>query len=156
MMSELDRTDRHLIALLQNDARMSNKALAAAAGIAPSTCSERLNRLQADGTLRGFHAEIDPKALGIGLQAFITVRLRRHAATEVETFVTHARSLPEVTAISHVTGPNDFLIHAVVRNADHLKDLAVNGFTSLAGVAHIETSLIFEHIRKPGLPDLRD
>ncbi len=64
-------------------------------------------------------------------------------------------ALDEVIAISHVTGPNDFLVHVVVRDADHLRDLAVSGFTTLPEVAHIETSLVFEHIGKPGLPDLR-
>lgn len=154
-MYELDRTDRQLVALLQNDGRMSNKALAAAVGIAPSTCSERVRRLEDQGVVRGYHADVDPKALGIGLEAVITIRLRRHAATEVEGFLSHARAMPEVTSVSHVTGANDFIVHAVVRDADHLRDLAVSSFTTLPEVAHIETSLIFAHVRKPALPDLR-
>lgn len=153
-MRALDRTDRTIVDLLQKNARTSNKALAAAVGIAPSTCSERVRRLEEDGVFRGYSADVDPRALGIGLRALIAIRLRRHAAEEVATFRGHAMALPEVIAISHVTGANDFLVHVVVRDADHLRDLAVSGFTSLHEVAHIETSLIFEHIDKRGLPDL--
>lgn len=153
-MTELDRTDRTLIALLTEDARRSNKELAASTGIAPSTCSERLRRLTDAGVFRGFHADVDPRALAIGLQAMIAIRLRRHGADEVGVFRSKALSLDEVIGVSHVTGGNDFLVHVVVRDADHLRDLAVSSFTSWPEVAHIETMLIFEHVSKPGLPDL--
>lgn len=151
---ELDRIDRALIAALTDDARRSNKALAAQVGIAPSTCSERLRRLEDLGVFRGFHADVDPAALGIGLQAMIALRLRRHGADEVETFKERALALREVVGVSHVTGANDFLVHVVVASAEHLRDLAVSAFTAWQEVAHIETSLIFEHVAKPGLPDL--
>lgn len=153
-MVSLDRTDRQIVAHLTNDARTSNKQLAAKVGLAPSTCSERLKRLEEAGVFTGFHATVDPAALGIGLRALIAIRLRRHAANEVETFIQRAMGLPEVISVSHVTGANDFQVHVVVRGADHLRDLAVNAFTSWPEVAHIETSLIFAHHEKPGLPDL--
>ena len=152
----MDRTDRAIIASLQDNARQSNKELAGAAGIAPSTCSERVRRLEDAGVLRGYGAEVEPGALGIGLRAVFAIRLRRHAASEVDTFREHVLAMREVTQVSHVTGANDFLVQVVVRDAEHLRDLAVSGFTSLPEVAHIETSLIFEHIAKRGLPDLND
>ena len=150
----LDRTDRATIAVLQENARLSNKELAARVGIAPSTCSERMRRLETAGTFTGFHASVDPGALAIGLQAMIAVRLRRHAAEEVDAFRRHAASMEEVISLSHVTGPNDFLVHVVVRDADHLRHLAVSGFTTMREVDHIETALVFEHISKGTLPDL--
>jgi DNA-binding Lrp family transcriptional regulator len=153
-MSTLDRTDHTIIALLQENARLSNKELAARVGIAPSTCSERVRRLDMSGVFLGFHAAVDPRVLGIGLQAMIAVRLRRHAANEVDEFRRRASVMPEVISISHVTGANDFLVHVVVRDADHLRDLAVTGFTTLPEVDHIETALIFEHLSKGSLPDL--
>ena len=115
-----------------------------------------MKRLEADGVFRGFHADVDPAALGIGLQAMITVRLRRHSADEVEAFRSHATSMPEVVSVSHVTGRNDFLVHVVVRDADHLRELAVSGFTTLPEIAHIETALIFEHVGGGSLPDLTE
>jgi DNA-binding Lrp family transcriptional regulator len=153
---ELDRTDRRLVQLLSEDARRSNKEIAAAAGIAPSTCSERIQRLRSEGVFRGFHADVDPVVMGIGLQALVVVRLRRHAEDEVQRFWEHAEAMPETRAVYHLSGANDFLCHVVVKDPDHLRRVAVSGFTSLPEVAHIETSLIFEHRSKPTLPDLID
>jgi DNA-binding Lrp family transcriptional regulator len=153
---ELDRTDRRLVELLSEDARRSNKEIAAAAGIAPSTCSERIHRLREEGVFRGFHADVDPVVMGIGLQALVVVRLRRHAEDEVQRFWEHAEAMPETRAVYHLSGANDFLCHVVVKDPDHLRRVAVSGFTSLPEVAHIETSLIFEHRSKSTLPDLID
>ena len=150
----LDRIDRRLVALLQEDARRSNKELAASAGIAPSTCSERVARLRDQGVLTGFHADVDPSALGIGMHAIIAVRLRRHGADEVTTFQANAAAMNEVVAVFHVAGANDFLVHVAVRDAEHLRDLVVTRFSSLPEVSRIETFLVFQHDAKPALPDL--
>ena len=133
---------------------MSNKALAAAAGIAPSTCSERVQRLTDRGVFLGFHAEVEPEVMGIGLEALVAVRLRRHAEDDVERFLLHVEQMREVISVYHLSGANDFLCHVVVEDAQHLRQVAVSGFTTLQEVAHIETSIIFEHRAKPGYPDL--
>ncbi|NQV05362.1 Lrp/AsnC family transcriptional regulator [bacterium] len=151
---DLDRIDRDIVRILMNDARRSNRSIAAEVGVAASTLSERLQRLQRSGVFRGFHADVDPSVLGIGIQAMLAIRLRRHSEAEVDAFRAHAASMHEVMGIFHVTGANDFLVHVAVRDADHLRTLAVSGFTTLPEVAHIETSLIFEHRAKQTLPDL--
>ncbi len=154
-MRELDRIDCELIDLLQNNARLSNKELAARVGLAASSCLERVRRLHAEGTIRAIVAKIDPKALGIGLQAMISVRLKQHAQPQVEAFRHHVLHIPEITAIYHLTGARDFLLHVAVVDADHLRELTMNTFTTLPEVASIETSLLFEAIHKPVLPNFR-
>jgi DNA-binding Lrp family transcriptional regulator len=148
----LDRIDAALLVHLQNQGRLPNKDLAAAVGLSPSSCLERVRRLVADGVLRGFHAEADPKALGIGLQAMIAVRLTAHTRDRVTAFHDHALALPEVVALYHVAGANDFLLHVVARDSDHLRDFAMEAFTTRPEVAHLETSLIYEHRRQHTLP----
>jgi len=143
----LDRTDRAILGLLLEDARSTNKELAARAGIAQSTCSERVRRLERTGVLKGFHAEVDLPSLGVGLQALIAVQLQRHERTQVDRFRAYAESLPEVVAFYHMAGSDDFLVHVVVRDSDHLRDIAMGAFTSQPEVTHIETSIIFEHTR---------
>ena len=125
-----------------------------AAVAAAETASERLARLERAGVFRGFHADVDRDALGINLEALIAVRLRRHSSAEVDAFREHVTELPEMVDVYHVTGANDFHVHVVVRDADHLRDLAVSGFVTWPEVAHIETSLIFEHIANPVVADL--
>lgn len=155
-MRDLDRTDTAILRQLQKNARLSNKELAAAVGVAPSTCLERVRRLAADGVLRGYHADVDPHAVGVGLQAMIAVRLGQHSRPVVEAFQAHALARPEVVQVYHTTGANDFLIHVAVRDAEHLRDLALTAFTERPEVVHIETALLFAHHRAPGLPILTE
>ena len=152
MTRRLDRTDFDILALLQKNARLSNKELAAAVGVAPSTCLERVRRLTEAGVLRGYHAELDPGAIGIGIQALVAVRLGQHSRTAVEAFQRHALGLDEVVQVFHTTGANDFLVHVAVRDAEHLRDLALEAFTERPEVVHIETSLLFASHRTAGLP----
>lgn len=148
-----DRTDRLILAALQKNARITNKDLAAGAGVAPSTCLERVRRLEEAGVIGGYHAELDPAALGIGLQAMIAVRLARHSRDVFERFRAHVLGLPEVAVVYHLAGASDLLIQVLVRNPDHLRDLVLTAFTSRPEVAHLETSLIFEQVRSPVWPD---
>ena len=149
----LDRTDRAIIGLLQKDARLTNKELAARVGIAQSTCSERVRRLERTGVFQGFHADVDLAVLGVGLQAMIAVQLQRHERTQVDRIRAYAESLPEVVAFYHMAGSDDFLVHVVVRDSDHLRDIAMGAFTAQPEVTHIETSIIFEHTRFVRTPD---
>ena len=93
---DLDRTDFEILAHLQKNARLSNKELAARVGLAPSSCLERVRRLVERRVLRGFHADVDPAALGIEIEAMIAVRLVRHSRKDVDQFRAHVMGLPEV------------------------------------------------------------
>lgn len=148
----LDRIDFGIIAALQKDARLSNKELAARVKLAPSSCLERVRRLTRQGVLRGAHADVSPQALGVGLQALVFVRLRRHSRPVVDRFRKHVLELTESVGLFHVTGQYDFLVHVAVRDADHLRDLALDAFTTRPEVAQLETHLIFERAEKGGLP----
>lgn len=156
MKKPLDRIDYEILGLLRNNARISNKDIAESVGLAASTCLVRIRLLQSSGVISGFHAEVDPSSLGVALQAMISVRLRRHFKPDVEAFREHALSLPEVVQLYHVAGPIDFLLHVWSRDSNHLRDLAMTAFTSREEVAHIETELLFEHIRSAEVPSFRD
>lgn len=155
-MRQLDRIDYRIVRLLRNNARLSNKELAEQIGLAPSTCLVRTRMLQQSGVLTGFMAEVDPAALGVGLQAMISVRLKRHYKPDVEAFRQHALELPEVVRLYHVAGPIDFLAHVWTKDSAHLRDLAMTAFTSRREVSHIETELIFEHVSCRDLPSFLD
>lgn len=151
----LDRIDARLIAALQNNARLSNKELAARVGLAPSSCLERVRRLLREGILRGFHAEVDPGALGITLQALVSVRLKQHSRDLAAAFRAHVDGLREVVALYHTAGENDYLLQVAVRDVDHLRNFTLDRLTARDEVAHVETSLVFEHARRWELPDYR-
>ena len=151
-MTALDRIDYQIVGLLRNNARLSNKEIAARVGLAPSTCLVRTRMLQQSGVITGFKAEVNPLALGVGLQAMIAVRLKRHYKPDVEAFRLHALDLPEVVRLYHVAGPIDFLAHVWAKDPEHLRDLAMTAFTAREEVSHIETELIFEHVSCRELP----
>lgn len=152
----LNRTDYALLRLLRKNARLANKDLAARTGIAPSTALERVRRMREDKVLLGYHAEIAPDAIGIGLQAMVSVRLAKHSRALVDSFHRHVLSLPEALACYHVAGADDFLVHVGVRDSEHLRNFTLTAFTERAEVAHIETRLIFEYQRNVELPPQSD
>ena len=149
----MDRIDSSIIVQLQKNARLSNKELAAAVGLSPSACLERVRRLQRDGILSGFHAEVNPAELGIGLQVFVSVRLQKHSRDVVDAFRSHVVTSPEVVAVYHVAGESDFLVHVAVRDAEHLRNLTLDGFTTRTEVARLNTALIYEHAMIFELPN---
>jgi DNA-binding Lrp family transcriptional regulator len=156
VFAPLNRIDRELVIALQKNARASNKELAELVGLAPSTCLERLRRLRARGVLRGFHADVDLDLLGRRTQAMLAVRLRAHDRELIASFYDHAINLPESVAVMHVSGVNDYLLHVAVRDTEHLRILVLDQITARPEVEHVETQLIFEHVRKRAVEPLDD
>lgn len=142
-----DQTDREILAALANNARLSNKELAARVGLAPSSCHERVRRLVQSGAILGFHAVVNPAVLGYGIEAMIAVRLPQHSRQNFDAFRDYVITVPEVVDVYHVSGEIDFLVHVVAHDAQHLRDLALDRFLSRPEVGHIETELIFDHVR---------
>jgi DNA-binding Lrp family transcriptional regulator len=148
--SALDDVDRRLVRLLEADARMPNNALAAAVGVAPSTCLARVRALRERGVIRGFHAEIDPAAVGRGLQAMIAVRMQAGARAQLRDFARRVADRPEVMDLYFVAGADDFLIHVAVKDTATLRAFVVDQLSARPEVALTETSLIFEHLPAAG------
>ncbi len=140
----LDRIDRELVALLQQNARLSNKQLAARIGLAESSTLARVRRLEQREVIRGYHAEVAPWALGISLQALVAARLVRHSREVVERFGEHCQRLPQVLATYHIGGTDDFLIHVGVTDSDALREFILTSISTRSEVTHIETHLIFD------------
>lgn len=148
----LDRIDIGILRLLQNNARLSVKEIAAQVGLAPSTTHERIRRMRDQGILLGTHVEVDPKALGIGIGALFMIELAKHERGAVDQFMDDVVSVPEVRSAFLVTGRYDLVVHVVARDMQHLKDLALDQFTNRPGVTRIETSIIFDTRKRYELP----
>ena len=148
----LDRIDFVIVAELQNNARLSNKELAARVGLAPSSCLERVRALTRAGVLRGHHADVSAGALGIGLEALVAVRLVRHERQAFKRLCNHLLSLAEVLLVFHVSGANDLQVHVAVRDINHLRDLIVEKFAGRPEVDHCETAVVFDIHRKHQWP----
>ncbi len=153
-MTELDAIDRAILRELQRDARISNRDLAAAVHVSPSTSSERTRALRAEGVIRGYHAEVALEALGRQVQALVAVAIRPPTRVLVEDFRDWASSLPEVIGVFVVSGASEFLLHVAVADTDALYAFLIDRLTGRAAVADVNTSVVYEHIRRGDLDSL--
>jgi DNA-binding Lrp family transcriptional regulator len=144
---EIDHIDRRILTALHTDARMSNSALAVLVGIAPSTCHGRVRRLQELGVIRGFYTDIDPAAIGLSLQAMISVTLQSNARAKIRGFIQQIRRNPQVMDVYFLAGADDFILHVAARDTEDLRSFVVENLNADADVAGTQTSLIFEHLR---------
>ncbi|MGB5111509.1 MAG: Lrp/AsnC family transcriptional regulator [Mycobacterium sp.] len=144
---DLDDVDRRMLLALHTDARISNSALAETVGIAPSTCHGRLRRLQDLGVIRGFFTDIDPAAVGLTLQAMISVSLNSNARGRIRDFIQQIRRRPQVMNVYFLAGGDDFILHVAARDTEDLRAFVVENLNADDDVAGTQTSLIFEHLR---------
>ncbi|HSF98454.1 MAG TPA: Lrp/AsnC family transcriptional regulator [Ornithinibacter sp.] len=143
----LDDVDRALVELLATDGRMPNAELARRVGIAESTCAGRVKALREGGVVLAIRGEIDLAALGRPMEAMVALRFTGHARESMDSFRDRVSSIPGVVAAYHLAGADDFLVHISGATANDLRDLVLDHLTSVEGVAHAQTSLIFERVR---------
>ena len=140
----LDPVDLEILRLLQNDARISNRALAVAAGVAPSTCLDRVNRLRRAGVILGASMRLDPDTLGFPLQAFLAIQVGPHHREVAGRFVAHVLALPHTRTLYHMAGQDDYLVHVTATDVHDLQRLVLDGFTARPEVTAVRTNLIFQ------------
>ena len=151
----LDSIDWTLVRELQHDARCSNRDLAAAAHVSPSTSSERIRALRAEGVITGYHATVDLPALGRNVQALSAVTIRPPTRTNIESFRNWAGALPELIGVFVVSGGSDFLLHVAVADTNALYAFVIDRLTERPEVADVNTTVVYEHLRRPVLEPLR-
>jgi Lrp/AsnC family transcriptional regulator, leucine-responsive regulatory protein len=117
---QIDPIDLRLLAELQEDARLSNAELGRRVGLSAPAVAERIARLQESGAITGFHAAIDPRALGLTLSAILRVR---PAPRELPKVAQLARDTREVVECHRITGEDCFFMKAYVRDVEHLEEV---------------------------------
>ena len=144
----LDRIDLLLLAELQRAARQTNAELAEHVHLSPSACLRRVQRLEREGVIAGYHAEVDPEALGLGLQAFVRVQLKSHDAARIAVFAEQVNGWPEIVACHALTGDMDYLLHVVVRDLEHFSRFLLDTLLAQAEVADINTSFVLRAVKR--------
>jgi DNA-binding Lrp family transcriptional regulator len=153
-MNHLDDIDLALVHELQRDARRSNRELAAAVHVSPSTSSERIRALRGEGVVRGYHADIALESLGRHVQALTAVTIRPPTRENIEAFRNWVSSLPELIGLFVVSGSSDFLLHLSVPDTNALYAFVIDRLTERPEVGDVNTSVVYEHIRRPVLEPL--
>jgi DNA-binding Lrp family transcriptional regulator len=150
----LDAVDHALMRELQDDARQTNRDLAAAVHVSPSTSSERVRALREAGVILGYHADIAFEALGRRVQALTAVTIRPPSRENIEAFRDWLRELPEIVGVFVVAGGDDFLLHVAVPDTDALYAFVIDRLTERPEIGDVRTSVVYEHIRRPVLEPL--
>jgi len=145
---QLSRIDRNLLRLLQKDARISFAELARQVGLTTTPCKERVKRLEREGYIRGYHAELDPAKLGRGLVVFVQITLQRTAGDAFSEFTEAIRDVPEVEECHLVAGNFDYLIKARVKDMSEYREFLGGSLMQLPGVQESTSYPVMEEITR--------
>lgn len=142
----LDRTDYRILHYIQNDARMPNTELAEAVGLSPSPCLRRVKGLERDGVIKRYVGIVDAHAVGLPINAFVSVSLRSQEEATLEKFQSRIVTWPEVMECYLMTGTSDYLLRVVMADLEAYERFLVEKLTKIAGIANIQTSFALKPI----------
>ena len=159
---ELDKTDRKILAILQEDGRLTNQEVAERVNLSPSPCLRRIKRLEQAGVIRQYVALLAPDKIGLGLLAYVNVRLEKHGASQViggsragtaaipsprADFSASVTHWPEVVACYAMTGEMDYLLHVLVRDLEAYGQFTMAVLLKMPGVKDVKSSLALEVVK---------
>jgi DNA-binding Lrp family transcriptional regulator len=155
-LAGVDELDAAIIRELQSDARRTNRDVAAAVGISPTTALERTRALRARGVILGASLDLDLASIGRGVQALVAVRIRPPSRDVIEAFRDWAAALPQTLGVFVTSGSEDFILHVAVRSNDDLYAFVIDELTLRREVADVRTSIVYEHIRNRSVLPVTD
>lgn len=143
----LEPQDIRILGALQKDGRTSNQALAAEVGLSTSPCWRRVRQLEDDGVISGYHATLDRRKIGLGVLAFIRVRIDSHSEAEAEEFSKSVMRLNEVVACYSIAGDADFLLQVVSPDLDTYAEFAMSTVRRLPRIKEMQTTFVLKEIK---------
>jgi DNA-binding Lrp family transcriptional regulator len=150
---KLDPIDRKILAELQADGRMTNVELARRVGISAPPCLRRVRTLEEAGYIRGYHADVDPRALGFEVQVFAMVGLVSQAEADLSAFEARCRAWPLVRECHMLNGEVDFILKCVAPTLSSFQTFLTEELTAAENVASVKTSLVIRGAKdEPGVP----
>lgn len=149
----LDKTDRKILAVLQSEGRLSNQELAERVNLSPSPCLRRVRQLEDAGVIRQYVALLDPEKIGLGLLAYVNVRLEKHsdapggARSPRADFSAAVAAWPEVVACYAMTGEMDFLLRVHVEDMEHFSHFMMDTLLKHSAVLDVKSSFALQRIK---------
>ncbi|MFS7357414.1 Lrp/AsnC family transcriptional regulator [Rahnella inusitata] len=144
---EILPADLRILKLLQNSGRMTNQELAGKVGMAASPCWRRVKQLEDSGVITGYQANIDRKKVGLGLLAFIRVKIDSHSEEDARRFEKQVGALPSVIACYAIAGDADFLLQVVAKDLDSFSSFAMEVVRRLPGIKEMQTSFVLREVK---------
>ena len=148
--TDLDPTDRRILAILQRNGRLQNQELAKTVGLSPSPCLRRVRRLEKDGYIERYGAVLNRMKLGFGITAFLSIEIERNRKAETELLRSQIQKLPEVVACHIITGDADFLVEVVASDLAAFSQFVLAVVNKLPAIKAIRTSISLEAVKASG------
>jgi DNA-binding Lrp family transcriptional regulator len=149
----LDTVDRQILAELQVDGRITNVELASRVGLTAPPCLRRMRALEERGAILGYHAALNPAALGYAITVFAMVSLKSQAEPDLRAFETHVAGLDQVRECHMLNGEIDFILKIVARDLQEFQSFLTSSLTTAPNVASVKTSLTIRTAKLlPGVP----
>ncbi|MGX1480625.1 UNVERIFIED_CONTAM: DNA-binding Lrp family transcriptional regulator [Streptomyces canus] len=142
----MDELDTAILRELQSDARKTNRDVAAAVGVSPTTALDRTRALRERGVIRGAILDVDLAAIGRPVQALIAIRVRPPSRRVIESFRSWVTALPDTLGVFVTTGNEDFILHVAVPDNAALYAFVTDKLTERPEIADVRTSIVYEHI----------
>jgi len=147
-MERLNRTDRKLLDVLQREGRLSNLEVAGRVNLSPSACLRRIRALEAAGVIRGYVALVDPRQVGLGLLAFVNVKLEKRGRMPTDAFARAVKDWPEVLGCHALTGDMDYLLRVQVADLDHFSRFDMDSLLKHPGVLDVKSSFVLAEVKE--------
>jgi Lrp/AsnC family leucine-responsive transcriptional regulator len=146
--ARLTRADRRLLELLQRDGHLTNLELAERVSLSPSACLRRVRALEEAGVIRRYVAILDPRKVGLGLMAFVNVKLEKRGRMPTDQFAKACRDWPEVSACHATTGDMDYLLRVVVEDLAHFSRFVMDSLLKHPGVIDVKSSFVLDAVKE--------
>ena len=144
----LDKLDRNILRIMQEDGRISMKELGERVGLSITPCIERVKRMERDGVITGYYAKVEPAALGAKLLVFVEITLNQKSASAFEQFRSAVLHIPEVQECHLVSGDFDYLIKARIHEMAEYRKLLGDMLLQLPGAAQSKSYVVMEEIKE--------
>ena len=149
----IDAVDKVILRHLQAEGRVTNVELAERAGLTAPPCLRRVRALEEAGAIRGYHADLDPEALGYAITVFAMVSLKSQAEADLRAFEEHVAALPQVRECHMLNGEIDFILKVVAHDLQEFQRFLTSELTPAPNVASVKTSLTIRASKNlPGVP----
>jgi Lrp/AsnC family leucine-responsive transcriptional regulator len=146
--ASLPRTDRKILEILQRQGRLTNLELAGRVNLSPSACLRRVRALEESGVIRGYAALLDAAKVGLGLLAFVTVKLEKRGRMPTDAFARAVRDWPEVVACHAMTGETDYLLRVQVADLAHFSSFVMESLLKHPGILDVKSSFALEEVKE--------
>ena len=152
---KLDKIDRHILDILQQQGKITNAELAQRIGLSPAPTLERVKKLEKSGVIKSYHAQIDNSKVGLGVSTFVRVSLKGQNMEHIRSFISSIEKIDEIIECHHITSSSDFILKIVAPNIPEYQKLMLEKVTDIDVVANMQSMIIlstFKDSKKVPIP----